>query len=78
MKPLHLVYTLWVALALAACSQQPEGPKWAYAITTPSTESQVNGAVYCDSVRTDGYCINYWRYGRQGRICGEYSIRPVE
>lgn len=78
MKPLHLVYTLWVALALGSCSQEPQGPKYPYEIFAPNTVANLNGRVYCDSVRADGYCVDYWREGRQGRICGEYSIRPVE
>ena len=48
------------------------------AISTPVVEA--NGwrrPVYCDSVQVDGYCVNYWRDGYPGRVCGEYTVYPI-
>ena len=73
------LFTLLAAL-MNMCDSRTLDQQTGYplAITTPVVES--NGwrrPTYCDSVRMDGYCVNYWRDGYQGRICGEYTVYPI-
>jgi hypothetical protein len=51
------------------------------AISTPASEADHRiGAhpQYCDSVQVDGYCVNFWQDGYPGRVCGEYTVYPIQ
>ena len=77
---------LFVALALCAATTACDNRTplqqtgYAFAITTAALER--NRCLTCwpilaDSVRVDGPCVNYWRDGAGGRVCGEFTVEPI-
>ena len=61
-------------ILLSSCHSGP--PKKQYRYYIKQSQDVSIYPIECDSVRQEGACLTYYQDGRQGRVCGTFTVYP--